>query len=274
MKNSIVNTVLIRKTKIVNTIFFLYIYKYIIHNNNGDIMDLKLILEVSYRALISILSLFLVTKMLGKKQVSELSLFDYVVGISIGNFAAEMTYNTDSNELVGVLAVIMFGLVAYFVSMLTMKSLTLRRFFIGAPTIIIQEGKILRNNMKKVRIDVNDLLEECRIKGYFDISQIQYGIMEVNGEMSFLPKSNYKNVQLNDLNIKATQDSILANVIIDGKILSENLKYINKNKEWLLHELKVKGYSDLNKILLCTISKDEKVTVYLDNDIKSIDVLE
>ncbi len=237
-------------------------------------MDIKIILEVSYRALISIFSLFLVTKMLGKKQVSELSLFDYVIGISIGNFAAEMTYNTDSNELVGVIAVIMFGLVAYLVSMFTMRSLTLRRFFIGEPTIIIQEGKILRKNMKKVRIDVNDLLEECRIKGYFDVSQIQYGIMEVNGEMSFLPKSKYKNVQLGDLNIKGEEESLSANVIIDGKILLGNLEIINKNKEWLIHELKVRGYSDIKKILLCTVSKDEKIIVYLDNDIKSIDVLE
>lgn len=237
-------------------------------------MDIKIILEVSYRALISIFSLFLVTKMLGKKQVSELSLFDYVIGISIGNFAAEMTYNTDSNELVGVIAVIMFGLVAYLVSMFTMRSLTLRRFFIGEPTIIIQEGKILRKNMKKVRIDVNDLLEECRIKGYFDVSQIQYGIMEVNGEMSFLPKSKYKNVQLGDLNIKGEEEFLSANVIIDGKILLGNLEIINKNKEWLIHELKVRGYSDIKKILLCTVSKDEKIIVYLDNDIKSIDVLE
>ena len=237
-------------------------------------MDIKIILEVSYRALISIFSLFLVTKMLGKKQVSELSLFDYVIGISIGNFAAEMTYNTDSNELVGVIAVIMFGLVAYLVSMFTMRSLTLRRFFIGEPTIIIQEGKILRKNMKKVRIDVNDLLEECRIKGYFDVSQIQYGIMEVNGEMSFLPKSKYKNVQLGDLNIKGEEESLSVNVIIDRKILLGNLEIINKNKEWLIHELKVRGYSDIKKILLCTVSKDEKIIVYLDNDIKSIDVLE
>ena len=149
-------------------------------------MDFSTIGIVTYRALISLFTLFIVTKILGKKQVSELSLFDYVIGISIGNFAAEMTINIDSEEINSILAVIIFGIVAYFVSWITMKSMVLRRLFIGTPTIIIQDGKLLKKNMKKVRLDINDLLEECRIKGYFDLSTIAYGIMEVNGEMSFL----------------------------------------------------------------------------------------
>ena len=155
-------------------------------------MNLDTFGAVTYRALISLFTLFIITKIVGKKQVSELSLFDYVIGISIGNFAAEMTINTDSPEINGIWAVILFGLISYLVSIITMKSIGLRRWIMGTPTIIIQDGKILRKNMKKVRLEMNELLEECRIKGYFDISQIAFGIMEVNGEMSFLPKSKYK----------------------------------------------------------------------------------
>ena len=144
-------------------------------------MDFSNFNEILFRALISLLTLFVVARIIGKKQVSELSVFDYVIGISIGNFAAEMTVNLDSLSTDGVMAVLIFGLVAYLVSYFTMKSVFLRRTLIGTPTIVIQDGKLLKSNMKKLRLDINDLLQEARIKGYFDLSELQYGIMEVNG---------------------------------------------------------------------------------------------
>ena len=238
-------------------------------------MDWNNIGAVTYRALISLFTLFIVTKIVGKKQVSELSLFDYVIGISIGNFAAEMTINIDSPEFNGIYAVILFGVVAYLVSWLTMKSVFLRRIIMGTPTIIIQDGKILKKNMQKVRLDINELLEECRIKGYFDISQIAYGIMEVNGEMSFLPKSNFKVVTTGDLNINNNKESLYANVIIDGKIMYKNLKLMNKSEDWLLQQLSIKGFKSVKDILLCTINFDNKVTIYQNNVLdSSLDILE
>ena len=98
--------------------------------------------NVVIRGLLSLITLFLVTKLIGKKQVSQLSLFDYVIGISIGNFAAEMTINLESEELYGIIAVLLFGGIAYLVSVGTMKSIKLRRFFMGSPTILIEHGKI------------------------------------------------------------------------------------------------------------------------------------
>ena len=102
--------------------------------------------DVLIRALLSLITLFLVTKLLGKKQVSQLSLFDYVIGISIGNFAAEMTINLESQELNGIFAVVIFGLVAYIISVLTMKSIRIRRYFVGTPSIIISKGKFNNHN--------------------------------------------------------------------------------------------------------------------------------
>ena len=134
---------------------------YLIHNKNGDFMETNWIEvgDVVIRAIVSLFTLFLVTKLLGKKQVSQLSLFDYVIGISIGNFAAEMTINVDSQYMNGTVAVLVFGLVAYIVSLLTMKSIHLRRFFMGRPTLLIQDGKMLMKGLKKVKFDVNDMLE-------------------------------------------------------------------------------------------------------------------
>lgn len=220
------------------------------------------ILDTTYRALISLVTLFLVTKLIGKKQVSQLSLFDYVIGISIGNFAAEMTINLDSNELNGIIAVVIFGLVAYIVSYLTMKSIKMRRFFSGTPTILIQNGQLVTKNMRKVRFDINDLLEVCRCNGFFNIEEIEFALMEANGEISFLPKVDYKPLTVKDMKVKVKQDSLVANVLIDGKIMLNNLKNMGKDEKWLNHELCVQGYKTYEDILLATLDSNDKVVIY------------
>lgn len=238
-------------------------------------MEFNNFFPVLFRSLVSLITLFIVAKIIGKKQISELSLFDYVIGISIGNFAAEMTINLDSPEFDGILAVFIFGFIAYLISYLSMKSIFIRRYFMGTPTIIIQDGKIIKKNMKKAKIDVNDLLEEARIKGYFDLSELQYGIMEANGEMSFLPHSQYKPVVFEDLDKKKSPGSLLVNIIIDGKTMKKNLKTAGKDEEWLEQQLKVKGYNDKKKIILCTLDNQEKLTFYLDDEnISPFNVLE
>ena len=230
----------------------------------ADIFEVKWIelLDVFIRSLLSLITLFLIAKMLGAKQVSQLSLFDYVIGISIGNFSAEMTINLESQYLNGILAVVVFGFVAYFVSFLTMKSIKLRRFFMGTPTIVIQKGKLLESNLKKLKLDVNDLLEECRCNGYFNIEEIEYAIMEVNGNISILPKGKYKPVVIQDLDLEVPKQGLCANVIIDGKPMSNNLKIALKDEAWLLNEINKQGYDDYSKILLATLDINGKLTVY------------
>lgn len=237
--------------------------------------DLNELLIVIVRAYISLITLFLITKMLGKKQVSQLSLFDYVIGISIGNFAAEITINFDSSLIYGIVSVLIFGTFAYTISILTMKSIKIRRFFIGVPTVLIDKGQILEKGLKKVKFDINDLLEECRGNGYFDLNEIDYAIMEVNGKVSIMPKQPYKPITLKDMNLKESNQSLCANVIIDSNIMENNLKNMNKNIEWLEQQLEIKGYKNLDNILLATLDKNEKFTVYeKNNDKQSKNVLE
>lgn len=223
--------------------------------------DYKEILEVSYRAIISLVTLFLLTKLLGKKQVSQLSLFDYVIGISIGNFAAEVTINLEAEWINGVVAVLIFGLVAYFVSIITMKSIVARRFFMGSPTIVIQNGKIIKESLKRVKLDINDLLEECRNNNVFDLNQINYALMEANGKLSILLKPEYLPLTPKDMKLNPEKNGLVANVIIDKKIMQENLKQMNKDDKWLLKELKTKKVK-LEDILLCTMDINDKLTIY------------
>lgn len=230
--------------------------------------------NVVIRGLLSLITLFLVTKLIGKKQVSQLSLFDYVIGISIGNFAAEMTINLESEELYGIIAVLLFGGIAYLVSVGTMKSIKLRRFFMGSPTILIEHGKILQDNFYKVKYDINDMLEQCRVNGYFDISEIDYAIVEANGELSILAKSEYLPVNRNDMKLKVSKNGLCANVIIDGKVMYNNLKKINKDEKWLNKELKLNG-KDISDIILATVDINDKVVFYERNKgVVSLDVLE
>ncbi len=238
-------------------------------------IDLNALLEVIPRGLLSLITLFIVTKILGKKQVSELSLFDYVIGISIGNFAAEITINTDVPLLHGIVAVLLFGFIAISISKLTMKSIWVRRIVTGVPTVIVQNGKFIRENMSKTKFDMNDFLEECRGNGYFDLNEIEYAIVEANGKISFLPKSEYKPLTPKDMNIKVSKQGLCANVVIDGKLMKKNLENMSKNKEWLDKELKVKGYQDYDKILLATLDNQEKLVIYEKNPcIKVSNVLE
>ena len=242
-----------------------------------DFFDINLmeLWDVLIRALLSLVTLFLVTKMLGKKQVSQLSLFDYVIGISIGNFAAEMTINLESKEINGIVAVLIFGLVAYIVSYLTIKSIKVRRFFVGVPTLIIDNGKFIEKNLMKYKMDINDILEQLRINGYFDVSEVKYALLEANGTLSVLPKEEYREITVGDMKLKVSKQGLCANVIIDGKVMYNNLKNIKKDEKWLLKQLKVKGYDNLSNILLATVDINEKLTVFKKyNQIEDNDILE
>ncbi len=231
-------------------------------------------LRIIPRSLVSLIVLFLITKAIGKKQVSELSLFDYVIGISIGNFAAEMIMNFDNNYYNGIVAMITFGFIAWLVSYFTMKSMVLRRIIIGTPTVLIQNGKIIEKNLRKMMIDINDLLEQCRSNGTFDVNEIEYAIMEANGKISILPKKEYAPLIVKDMNLKLEKNELVSNVIIDGKIMKSNLENSGKEKDWLLKELKIKG-KKLEDILLATLDNNYKLVIYeRNNNLKVKNVLE
>lgn len=223
------------------------------------------ILDVSYRSIVTIVILFFITKMLGKKQISQLSLFDYVVGITIGNIAADISIDTQKSMVDGILSLFIYGFTSLIISYITRKSIILRRFFIGVPTVLVENGKIIESGLSKCKIDVNELLAEARTSGYFDLTEINYAIMETDGKISFLPFEWAKPSNKKDLKIKTSDSNLVTNLIIDGQILKNNLKNINKDKEWLTHELKVNGYTDINDILLATYDNKNKFTIYNKN---------
>lgn len=220
-------------------------------------IDFMEAIKVIPRCLGATIFLFFITKIMGKKQVSELSLFDYVIGISIGNFTAEMTLNTEVQYINGMVAVATFGLFSLTLTKLINKNIKLRRFIIGTPTVLMDNGKIIEKGLKRVNFDVNDLLEEARINGYFDISEIDYAIMEGSGEVSFLPKDKYKNIVKDDLDVKIDKSYLSANIIINGEYMEEAIKKSNISKEELIKKLKKMNLDSPDSILLCTITNNK-----------------
>lgn len=222
-------------------------------------------LNICFRTILVLIILFFITKMMGKKQISELNFFDYVVGITIGSIAADISLDIEKNMIAGIAALFIYGFISYIISFISIKSIWARRFIIGVPTVLVEKGKIIESGLKKSKIDVNDLLMVARENGYFNLDEIDYALMEVNGNISFLPKEKEKPVTKKDMKIKCNNEGLTVNAIIDSKYMANNMKAINKDKEWLDHELKVNGYDNYDNILLATIDNNYKVTIYEKN---------
>lgn len=222
-------------------------------------------LNICFRTILVLIILFFITKMMGKKQISELNFFDYVVGITIGSIAADISLDIEKNMIAGIAALFIYGFISYIISFISVKSIWARRFIIGVPTVLVEKGKIIESGLKKSKIDVNDLLMVARENGYFNLDEIDYALMEVNGNISFLPKEKEKPVTKKDMKIKCSNEGLTVNAIIDSKYMVNNMKAINKDKEWLDHELKVNGYDNYDNILLATIDNNYKVTIYEKN---------
>lgn len=219
-------------------------------------------INIAARTFIIAIIIFFLTKLLGKKQISQLSLFDYIVGITIGSTVADIALDIEKNFMGGVISLFIFVIISYFISIITMKNIKARRFLTGVPTVLVEKGKIIESGLKKSKLDVNELLAEARIEGYFDLNEIDYALMEINGAMSFLPKEKDKPVTKKDMKIKLDKGGLICNAIIDGQYMGNNMTAIGKDKDWLDHELKVQGYDNYKNILLATIDTNYKVTIY------------
>ena len=230
-------------------------------------MDFNTIIDVIIRTISSLITLFMFTKLMGKKQISQLNIFDYVVGITIGSIAADISLDTNKNLVDGIVAMLIYALFNAMVSYLTLKSIKFRRIFTGTPTMIVENGKIIEKGLERAKFDINDLLEEARNAGYFNLEEIEYAIMESNGRISFLPSKK-------DMKLTIEKSVLVSNVIIDTKIMKHNLNVMNKDESWLLKELKVNGYV-LDDILLATLDSNNKLVIYEKNvDSKYSTILE
>lgn len=219
------------------------------------------ILSTIATSLGSVALLFFLTKIIGNKQMSQLTMFDYIIGITIGSIAAEMSTELEEFEK-PLIAMSVYAAMSVLISWVSYKSIIMRRFLVGTSRILFDNGKIFEANLRKSKLDVNEFLTECRNNGYFDISQLQTAILEPNGKISFLPLSTQRPVNPNDLNLSPQQEEMLVTVIIDGSILPDNLKYTGNNDIWLKKELKAQGISKIEDVFLAFCDNNNSLSVY------------
>lgn len=207
------------------------------------------LLTTVWTSVLSIIVLFILTKLMGNKQLSQLSMFDYIIGISIGSIAAECSFENEHPERM-VVAMLIYALSAYAVSIITGKSTHMRKLLIGRPLILFDNGKLYRENLKKARIDISDFLTHCRNQGYFDLSKLRTAVFEYNGSLSLLPVDTDRPLTPSDVQLEPTQEEIMVNVILDGHINDVNLKKAGFERVWLEKQLHRQGYKSVKEIFL------------------------
>lgn len=238
-------------------------------NKIGDEMD---IIKTILTAVLSVAELFILTKIMGRRQISQLSFFDYIVGITIGSIAAEMAFADFNKSWKHAIALLVYALLAALFSFLGNKSIHFRRAFEGETLILLNNGKMYRDNFRKSKLDINEFLTQSRINGYFSLDEVQTAIIEPNGHITFLPKAEKKPLCAEDLNIEVNPSSVPFVVISDGKILKDNLEGCGKNEIWLRKELEEKQYPSPHKIFLAMCDGNNLTVFKTDNVSKSRDI--
>ncbi|WP_394920662.1 DUF421 domain-containing protein [uncultured Robinsoniella sp.] len=217
--------------------------------------------ELLFRSILTIIILSVMTKISGAKQIAQMTFYDYIAGIVVGTLAGELTINHTVPIFYGILSIMIFFLHSILLSFYSRKSITLRRILVGKPIFLIARGLIQYDGLKQAKFDINLLLSQLRTQGYFDISEVQYAILEPEGSISIMPKDFARPPKSSDFSLPAKDDSLRANIIIDGKIMKHNLAPYGKDQTWLMEELNRQGYQDQKKITLATLSDSGILTV-------------
>lgn len=217
--------------------------------------------KVILTSLLSAAMLFLIAKILGHKQVAQLDFFDYITGITIGSIAAELATELEK-PLKPLTAMVVYGIIAYLLSVISSKLPRTRKYINGTPTIIMNNGKLYRANMKKAKLELSEFMMMCRQLGYFDLNEIQNAVFEYNGRLSVLPVSDKRPIQPADMHLSPAPASICAEVIMDGRILGENLRRMGLDDKWLSKQLADQGFKTAGDIFLGVCDRNHQLTLF------------
>lgn len=214
------------------------------------------------RSITAFLLLFLMTRIMGKKQISQLTFFDYCVGITIGSIAATMSVDQNVKALNGLMSLFVWGLFPVTLAYLGMKSNTFSKLTDGKAITLIEKGQILEKNMKKSLMNTNELMLLLREKGVFKVSDIEMAVLETNGELSVLLKTDKQPVNANMLGIQVQQEFGPSLLIMDGKLMNKSLESLGYKEEWLLNEIQKHGANKISDVFLAQV--DAKGQLYVD----------
>ncbi|HAM79809.1 YetF domain-containing protein [Ornithinibacillus bavariensis] len=205
--------------------------------------------------------LYFLTKVLGKTQISQLTPFDFISAIILGELVGSALFEEKAGVLHIGFVILIWGGLIYFVEMITQKFKRTRFLLEGSPEIIIRKGKLIRNVMAKNKLDINQLQHLLREKDVFSLKEVEYAILETNGAISVLKKSDYQTPNRKDMKLAPQPVQLSTTLINDGEIIYDNLEEKNLTEQWLIEQLKEQGYDDVNDVFYAEYMKDEDLLV-------------
>lgn len=216
-------------------------------------------LVVFVRSLILFLIVVIVMRIMGKRQIGQLQPFELAVAIMISELAAVPIQNTSIPLINGIIPIITLLIAQLLLSLISLKSIKGREIICGKPNILIANGKINQDNLKKEMYTLNDLLEQLRIKGTCNISDVEFAILETNGQLSIIQKSQKRPLTNEDIQLPTNYEGVPVDLVIDGKILYNNLNKINLDENWLRSELMKFNISDIKELFFVSIDTSGKL---------------
>lgn len=218
-------------------------------------------LQMLYETAFGILALFLLTKVLGKTQISQLTAFDFIAAIVLGELVGNALFDKKAGILDIGFVIVLWGIILYIIEIVAQKFKGSRFVLEGKPSFIIHRGKLLYDEMRKNKIDINEVQQLLRMKDVFAIQEVEYAILETNGLLSVVKKAAYQTPNKKDLNVMPEEPQIAFALILDGEINEDSLNEIGVTKEWLIDELKRQDYDDIRKVFYAEWMKDKKLFV-------------
>ena len=217
--------------------------------------------KIVLSSLLSYAAIFICAKVIGRKQISQLNFLDYITGITIGSIAAELATDLENTwKLLAAMGV--YALLTWLLSLIGKRAVRSRKFLDGTPTIIMQNGKLYRSNMKKAKLDLSEFMVMCREQGYFSLADIHTAVFEYNSKLTILPVSKKRLATPEDMKLSPQQETLSTEVIMDGRILEENLRRMGLNAAWLDKQLRTQGVHDAKAAFLGLCDAQNKLTLY------------
>lgn len=226
-------------------------------------MELQDFIRDTWQTSLVFIGLLFFTRILGKTQVGQLTFYEYVSGITIGSLAANIAAADPDKVWNHYYDLVVFVTLTYLVSLVTIKSRPLRKLIDGSPTVVIENGKIIKENMHNLRYDLDELHGHLRQQGVLDPAEVQYAILETTGDLSVIKKSDYQPLTKSDFNIHLPDPVFPVELIMDGVIIERNLRRQKRSKDWLVQQLAARNISDISEVTYAGI--DSKGQLFVNN---------
>ncbi|TDT51335.1 YetF domain-containing protein [Fonticella tunisiensis] len=222
---------------------------------------MKTLIEVALQTLLAFFSILFITRILGRQQMAQLTVFEYINGITFGSIAATLATDLGQKSWPHFVGLVLFGALTYLMSHISLKNRNAAKIIQGEPVLVIQDGRILEKNLERFCYTIDDLTHLLRKKDVFNIADVKYAILETTGEISVVKVAQKENIKVEDLHLSVNQEELNTDIIVTGNIIYENLKKRNLSVKWLLEQLKMMGVKDIKDIYYAAVDKNNKIYI-------------